>query len=139
MPLNVKLLRKVKKHILAEPARLVMADGLLLGTPGETRHYAPAYEEPGECIMPKCGTVGCIAGWACVLGQKDFEKSEYATNWFTIRTTAERLLGIVYGNELFRVESWPNKLCAKYYRAKTNDQRAKLVAERIDQFIAKHR
>lgn len=72
MPLNVELLRKVKRHILAEPKRLVMSEGLVYGTAGETYSPSAAYNEPDDLPFPKCGTVGCIAGWTCVVGEKGF-------------------------------------------------------------------
>jgi hypothetical protein len=57
--MNVKLLRKIQKHILEEPRRLDM-DVVLV------KDIDPASWRDA----PPCGTVGCIAGWACALSGK---------------------------------------------------------------------
>jgi hypothetical protein len=55
--MNVKLLRRIQKHILAEPKRLDMGNFIVRKSDGL-----------GSLVrFPKCGTVGCIAGWAVTL------------------------------------------------------------------------
>lgn len=53
----VKMLRRVKNHILREPKRLNM------------RRFA--YNSIRGRMSPSCGTVGCIAGWTCLLDYVD--------------------------------------------------------------------
>lgn len=56
--LNVKLLRKIRDHILEEPKRVDMSFWL--------KKYTKKQREASD-IIPACGTIGCIAGWAKVL------------------------------------------------------------------------
>ena len=63
--MNTRLLRKIQKHILAEPKRFDMTDWVMRGKPGS---LLEAGEQ--EIEVPKCGTVACIGGWACLLSGK---------------------------------------------------------------------
>lgn len=131
--MNVKLLRKVKKHILAEPKRLVMWTWKLQNT------LQPKFLSDGYGNMPRkfipfaeCGTAACIAGWTCLLsGKKNVEGNH-------ISQTAIQLLGIPGSltNSLFVVTFWPGQFRAKYHNAKTQKTRAKIAAERIEHFIS---
>jgi hypothetical protein len=57
-PDAVKLLRRVKRHILEVPERYRMGFIYEKGT-----HIARTMPNP-----PKCETIGCFAGWICALG-----------------------------------------------------------------------
>jgi hypothetical protein len=117
MALNVALLKKVKKHILAEPKRINM------NTWGRD-------SDEGE-PQPACGTVGCIAGWIVFLSKPkskwDFWKSS------DIRSEATRLL---------RMKDWQvDGLFSPYgvYGEPGTRDHAKSVAKRIDYFIKGHK
>jgi hypothetical protein len=127
--MNVKLLRKVKKHILEEPRRLAMGyfvqrkDGLT-----QTVFESEA-RDGDEYPFAKCGTAACIAGWTVLLTDQ--------TQEWQIEQNAIRLLEID-GREaqrLFYVHSWPEKLRNKYHNLKTPAARANVAARRIDHFI----
>lgn len=111
--MNVRLLRKVKKHILEEPRRFQMSEGLRFADEG---------------------TVGCIAGWTCVLGDRKVDWSE-RTDWTDVRDRARALIGIENHTVLFRVSCWPEPFSTRYVNAKTTRTRAKIAAERIEHFI----
>jgi hypothetical protein len=123
MSLNVKLLRKIKKHILKEPRRFFMYDVIQTGQPRKETYT----DDRGKQVkFPSCGTAACIAGWACVLNQAPVSMRE-----------AEYLLGIngQEGTNLFLVDFWPQPFQDKFNNAKTGIVRAKIAAARIDHFI----
>ncbi len=117
--LNVKLLRKVRKHILKEPRRLNMY----------------VFATPQPCAP--CGTAGCIAGWAALLSGKSTHDARIKNPGL-----AARLLRIPdkpwYGspaNILFYVDNWPERFGREYDAASDYETRAKVTARRIDYFI----
>lgn len=120
---TVRLLRRVKKHILEEPKRLYMRD------------WAHLKSGAGA---PKCGTVGCIAGWAHLLTHKkeigtsqvDDIHEGYGMDALNVDSTQ--------AVRLFYVSGWPEKFEQRYLRAKTRKQEAKVAAERIEHFIKTH-
>ena len=127
--MNVDLLRKIKKHILAEPARLYMFGWIIRKT---TPDEVLAYGEEDENTRPfaKCGTAACIAGWAAILSKRD------TGGRFGACELAPELLGLT-SQEAARLcipRNWPLKFrggCADDGKAKT----AKLAARRIEHFI----
>jgi hypothetical protein len=136
MSLNVKLLRQVKKHILAEPTRLRMDTWVKKGKPGEfVTTLNPGYDEPMEFEFPTCGTVGCIAGWTVMLNNPDSiteNQSVYMDDF------ARDILGIdddLASFKLFFVDHWPIELMSEYYAAKSTDERAQIVGRVIDRYI----
>jgi hypothetical protein len=123
--MNVKLLRKVKKHILEEPKRLFM----------RTYVFKKSYE--GEklrtCMGKKrdfarCGTAACIAGWAVLLSKKGD-----TVNLVTGREALE-LPDIETALRLFEPSSWPDK----FQDGLDDDgtiKTARVAAARIEHFI----
>lgn len=128
--MNVKLLRRVRRHILAEPARLRMGIWKIRGTPGEVSgnptylKVRDGWGEPLAFKFPKCGTVGCIKGWAEMLAE--------GGEGLDISGDTERM-------SLFYVSSWPSDLRDAYLNAKSQRERARLVGKRIDRFIEEHK
>jgi hypothetical protein len=119
--MNVELLRKVKAHILAEPLRLVMSTVV-------------ASEEDGDAdevlwrAFPACGTVACIAGWACILSgisPRDASMSK-----------AEGLLhlDVLQANRLFEPEQWPREF-SDGITDDGEERTARACAARIEHFI----
>jgi len=122
--MNVKLLRKVKKHILEEPKRLYMSDYIKV----ESEHhlYGRGYA--------KCGTAACIAGWTCILSLKETPDAIRRTN--DVHATGGELLGLTPGQayRLFVPSVWPQK----FTRGTSDDgseATAKVAAARIEHFI----
>ena len=115
---NIRLLQKVKRHILEEPKRLYMHDFV--------QRIGDGHTSVGAESFPPCGTVGCIAGWVCLLkfGMKYRASSGTADE-------AAKLLGLDDGqwNELFMRD------CDR----QTTKEDAEFIASKIDHFIAKHR
>ena len=113
--MNVKLLRKVAKHILAEPKRLYMSDYVKVKKEGDDigRSYA------------KCGTAACVGGCACILSRKEVDYQE-----------AKELLGLDMEQAvtLFAPSKWPYR----FQGGVSDDGKAntaKIAAARIEYFI----
>lgn len=125
--MNVKLLRKVKKHILEEPKRLYMrsyvrkrGEGIGLITSDTHRRRA----------FPRCGTAACIAGWSLILSGKEIDSTQ------GYRVEACELIGIPVDKSyrLFDPDGWP----AKFREGAKDDgktETAKVAAARIEHFI----
>lgn len=130
--MNVELLRKIQKHILAEPERFAMSWWCGTGDPGK-----PLLDDSfGESnidalIAPECGTVACIAGWAVLLS--DGKDGIYSSRY--IQERAWELLGEKAERRLFHTCKWPGKFANRYEKAKTRKGKAQAAASRIDHFI----
>jgi hypothetical protein len=129
----VRLLRRVEKHILAEPKRYVQ------GTWGRLDNTSP------------CGTTACIAGWIDVLNQSERKPTKsFLKRWASKMVTrplyrcntpdrASRALGVhpVKTINLFEASGsyWPGHFRADWYAAKTREDVAKIAVARIEHFI----
>lgn len=130
--MNVKLLRQVKRAILAHPTQVRM-DTLF-------SHFSPVHSKVGGC-----GTAGCIAGWATFLVDKKKSKNPkaYTLDKASRRSSdniakARRALCLAdFGQlqSLFYLEGWPDQFANALGKAKTAKQYAQVVADRIDDFI----
>src|SRR5438046_4090420 len=109
--INIPLLRKVEKKILAEPAALVMASFLEIGEPGKKWDDFVGIEFPR--IVPPCGTMACIAGWTNIMGGKKDSWDEPGN--------AQQLLGLTDQQrfKLFYLEEWPHEFAKRWGKAKT--------------------
>ena len=125
--LNLKLLRKIQKHILAEPARFVMWTWFLRRA-DTTSSYTPDGGND-RVKFPDCGTAACIGGWACILSGASLAGD--------IHTRARNLLGLTLdeGRDLFSENRWPLELRAQLMDGKTPLARAKAGAAAIERFI----
>lgn len=125
--MNVKLLRKVKRHILEEPKRFVMSV-VVMSVVDTYKENSLSGKVFGMRPFPKCGTAACVAGWACILSGKD--------RLDVGMITAQRLLDLTpeQAMRLFEPSKWPEQ-----YEAGTTDdgknKTAKIAAARIDHFI----
>lgn len=128
---NTDLFLRVKKAILAEPKRLDMDTWL------DT--YDPKYYDEA----PKCGTVGCIAGWAVVLTRVGREPKSMGPvektcadvlNMGFDKNVAARQLGLSYEtmDKVFHLSNWPILFYRKWAHAKGREQQAQVVADYID-------
>lgn len=121
--MNVKLLRKVKKHILEEPRRYDQDATVCTSQPGSP------YE--GKHVYPACGTIACIGGWALVLsGKKNSSDLGIARQLLDLDyEQADRLFGGIGGG------NWPELFDNAYLKAKTLRGRVRVAARRIEHFI----
>lgn len=134
MKLNVRLLRKIQRHITAEPRRLHMEDWG--GTPEDCMRFRVGDEPP-------CGTVACIGGWAHFLT----DPSAHTARQMPDAMKGAEAIGVEWGDDLgdeigdgsadrlFYLDAWPAKFRRLYGRAKSPRQRAKVTCARIDHFI----
>ena len=129
MAINVRLLRRVKARILAEPKQFVM-DGWV--TEYVDDQLFPDDDLPRKQI-PNCGTAACIAGWTVALsdGVKpcDIDRND------DISTRARKLIGTETATRLFFTPCWPEKFADRWVGAKTFKGRARVAADRIEHFI----
>jgi hypothetical protein len=120
--LNVRLLRKVQRHILEEPRRFIMRALSVKGKPGET-----ILGDFGNAqTLPWCGTAACIAGWINILSNIDGDAC-----------SAEKLLGLDFygGAPLFYERQWPSRFRQDFAKARTPTARANIAVRRISYFI----
>lgn len=122
--LNVRLLRKVQKHILDEPKRLDMLQW-----------------EYRSTVAP-CGTQACIAGWTTILAKKRVNKRD------DYPRIAAKLLGLKFSanygylvdsdcdaGRLFLSCAWPEQFADAYDVSKSFRHNARVTSRRIDYFI----
>ena len=137
MALNVRLLRRIQRHILAEPGRLDMSSW--------------AQDVSSRASAPSCGTTACIAGWAVILTEASKRKIRNLTkqlpyeivpdNYTFDEDAAARLLGFDSENgapSLFLVAKWPLRIRARYETGRTPAARAKAASDAIDWAIKEH-
>lgn len=124
--MNVKLLRKVKRHILAVPRRFVMSEVIMREENDGPINWL------NEKPFPDCGTAACVAGWACLLANE----GTVPENATASMDEARELLGLTDGqaDRLFMPSAWPKK-----FQKGTDDSgtkaTAKVAAARIEYFI----
>lgn len=119
--MNTRLLRRIQRYILEEPKRIDMEFFLTR----EIEGYCPTY--------PPCGTVGCIACWACILTLG----GDFSDNFNTDDIAAEKIgLSAVQRDNLFFDPRWPQEF--QFRLAETKPQTAeyaRVVSDRIEHFI----
>lgn len=139
-PKAIQLLLRVKAHILEEPRRLNMSEWKQTAFPGmivkdgyehglnASKHHQLLTAK----TAPPCGTVGCIAGWVCLLSGADYP---------IFGGQAAAYLGVEehHLEPLFYPRKWPNKTrFRQYLNARSQRRRAQIVGRVIDEFIAAH-
>lgn len=78
------LLSEIRRLILEEPKRYDQTDTVTFLSNGDDFYPQP---------RPACGTVGCVAGWTCVLKIPHL-KSKWQDEWVDICQRAEDILGL---------------------------------------------
>ncbi len=135
--LNVKLLKRVRKHVLAEPGRLNMWAWLVKEvskTCGIKKLPTPNPNNPKPLFqlkVGKCDTVGCIAGWVVFLG----DPPEHSTPVGMISMRAAELLGIPLGKAegLFWPHRWAPEMLTKLKKTRPGTKaHAEVVVEALD-------
>lgn len=110
--LNEELWDRVKATILEEPKRLRMRLW------GITKKRGPLFFQD-EKNTPACGTVGCLAGWACVLNATkapsrfqrvmgELLKRGIDEDTFDFAREAEKVLGLAYDEGKMLFERGPH-------------------------------
>ena len=141
---NVRLFQRIKRAILAEPLRLNMRSWIdWVGNP-----YSGLLSLRSKRQSPTCGTVACIAGWACLLSELGhLPKSPNETR--ATRTAASinqriseeaaKLLQLSEETckQTFTEDLWPDPFRSQFERAATPKQRAKVAAAYIDWICGK--
>lgn len=130
--MNVKLLRKIKKHILEEPRRFLMRTFMVRKSEvvGKTFNGDSYQRIP----FAKCGTAACIGGWAVLLSDGMDAPID------CVRERANQLLGLSPNdmhNEVYEVNYWPEEFSSAYREAKTQRARATVAAKFIDYLTKK--
>ncbi len=95
-----KLFDKIEAAILEEPKRINMAEWVV-----DTKYLIASQ-------IPECGTIACIAGWACAIGMRLNSKNLLAQRFQgDIPSGAAKLLELDREglNELCVVSHWPEE------------------------------
>ena len=136
--MKIKKLEKLKAYILEEPRRYL-----------QSGWFYPQDSEQFQRQKPPCGTLGCLAGNACVMeGHK--VKFDEDSSWIVgphgkhvnISDTARKILGLTEreADALFTGipnDGWSEKAAYAYGTASTPEERAQAAAMEIDRYIRK--
>lgn len=129
----ISLLRKVAKHILAEPKRYDQHNWILKGSSILSKSAVHNYEDD----IPRCGTVGCLAGWICVLtGSKTRTKHQEVAAAALGMPYKEGIAEHITDKLFLCVRYWPDTYRLAYENANGHADRAKAAANRIEHFIS---
>lgn len=129
--MNVKLLRRVAKHVLDMPTRLLMNQWVQRkGDDSFETEVSYGFDGEETRPFPPCGTVACIAGWSCELKAA---RPRAVTNQ---QKYARKLLGLTSQEaaRLFLPDQWPDKFEAGL-RDDGEQHTAEVAAARIEHFI----
>lgn len=129
-PKTIKLLRQIKRKILAEPRQFVMGG---------------YFKQHVRWKIPNCGTAACIAGHALALRIKanPAKARDVFTGWEQ-STVAAKYLGLdtQQADNLFHVSHWPRRFkkdawedSSDFDSSGTAISNAKRAARRIEHFI----
>jgi hypothetical protein len=136
MPLNVPLLREIQKQILEKPNTFFMRNWIR-----RKKFEGSTYinDEGLSTRYAECGTVGCIAGTACLIMEREGKLSEL-NGADDIKSGAIDLLGLKdVGNSLFYVDNWDCEIRKEYREAPTAKCRAVAACKQIDLYIEQHK
>jgi hypothetical protein len=133
-PKGARLLRRVAKHILAEPLRYNQDAIIERGEPGYV-----LYDLQGQ-IVPQCGTIACIGGWMALLSADNPKR----VRSFSV-PKLKRALELPRGetDRVFRLIAytwtehygWPPQFRNAYNNAATPMKKAQIAHQRIEHFI----
>jgi hypothetical protein len=136
--MNLKLLRKVKAHILAEAERLNMKEWVTM------RKFRPSVDEfdKDQPHYGSCNTAACIGGWGFLLTYGPRATRKKIADDDLDETEMRGLFGLdsEQAVQLFYVDSWPEDLQKAWEETgpKAFKARAKIVAKRIERFIQEY-
>jgi hypothetical protein len=127
---GARLLRKVARHILAEPMRYNQNDIISRGKPGQP------YRAREHWMYPACGTVACIGGWLDIFTMKKLPKIPNLNNRRIAKVLGippHHVRALVAG--IGAIDGWPKEFEQAYLDAKTPRGRAIAADLRIKHFI----
>lgn len=129
--MNVERLLAVKHAILDHPKQVDMMSWY----GGDAYCYEPEHLTPN--VLDRCGTTGCVAGWAVSLFAPGIPYGLCGNGVY------DRAIALLDTSEdaadsLFHVMNWPSDLRRRYGKARRPATRARIVAERIDRFLLEH-
>ncbi len=136
--LNVRLVRKIIRHILAEPLRYWQLWSIDTGTPGEL--IGGGFGQR----FAKCGTVACIGGWAYILSTSrprlDSLKCRELKWCRTLLDKVGKALGLsdYHQSILFSGSpsyDWPQPYARQYDAATTPRARARVACRLLEKVI----
>lgn len=132
----VKLLQ-VKQHILDEPNRLCMMNWIEEGhSPFD--YLDGLHRDTGDVpLNPPCGTVGCIAGWICILNNRKEKAGPCVAIEILMENRYDAEIYTAFHN-LFHTSRWDTDL-RKRFTTDNLRQRASAAAEQIDRFVERHK
>lgn len=132
--LNVKLLRRIQKHILEEPRRFFMAGVVITGDPGKAFPDHWAYVDlPGT--VPPCGTAACVHGWTALLSGKTIAQTKQLNFAWSRRALGLPVMKDESNDPLFYADNWPEPFRGSYRVCKEPAGRAEIASKRIDHLI----
>lgn len=133
--LNVRLLRRIKRHILEEPNRFFMEGVVKTGPPGgQFTTLSRFIFSDLPLNVPPCGTAACIHGWTALFHGKTVNQTDdLSFAWSAKKLGLPR--GSVLG--LFLAYRWPEPFACRYAKATRPSRRAKIAAARIEHLISK--
>lgn len=132
--LNKKLIRKIIKHIEAEPKRLNMNEWAM---------------KDSSRSGPPCGTTACVAGWALLLDKPaaerrkimamdddKFERALFGRTSNILQMGAKKL-GIDAGGawKVFFSDQWPEPFYSDFTNATTKKKRTKITIARLEHLM----
>lgn len=129
--LNVKLLRKIQRHITEEPRRFFMADFVALSSDAKKWSRGTSSSDLSP-VPPPCGTAHCIAGWINEFIGRSAADTDAACLAIGLVPDPADALGY---SPLFYLPKWPKMLRSRYEKAKTPKARAKIACDRINYLI----
>jgi hypothetical protein len=123
MKMNVRLLRRVAKHIAAEPRRFQMGDWIIKKSE-EGERFREFSHKGGATLhnFAPCGTAACIGGWTQIISKRK-------------NSTAALAIDEYQSLRLFNVSEWPEQFETPYLLAKTPAKRVRIAVARIEHFI----
>lgn len=126
--INVRLLRRIAKHIAAEPRRFQMGEWIYRKEEFPAKLF-PEYSHRNEPTMHRfapCGTAACIGGWAEILAGVGKPGKPLSSHQAIGGDTPA----------LFNVDNWPSQFAQPYLDAATPAKRVRIAVKRIEHFIA---
>ncbi len=133
--LNVRLLRRIQKHILKEPRRFFM-EGVMVKFKNQKQwDEATMIHSDLSPIMPPCGTAACIAGWANILSGRGSKNLSVAAKTLGLSEEYDFSGTTCPADRVFAVMEWPQPFQDQYEQAKTPRRRARIATNRIEHLI----
>ena len=130
--LNVRLVRKIIRHILAEPLRYWQQKVIDTGAPGELIGGS------GGQRFAECGTVACIGGWAYLLSTTR-PRLKWSSTLLLLDKGGKALgLSAYHQNILFSGSprrEWPQPYARQYEAATTSRARARVACRLLEKVI----